>query len=144
MNDLFQRFVTERLRRALRGRLDVMAEPAVALDHGGNVSMQPDLMFRAPGGEVRHVADVKYKVAADARGRSGDYYQLLSYTTALDLPAGMLIYCRRPGEADERAVTVRNAGTRLVVRSVDLTGSPEQVEHEITALADVIADAARC
>lgn len=139
MNDLFQRFVTERLRRELRGRLDVIDEPTVHLGLGRQVAMQPDLVFREPGGAVRYVGDVKYKLATDARGRSGDYYQLLAYTTAMDLHEGMLIYCRRQDDIDESTVTVRNAGRKLVLRSVDLAGPPEQVAHEIAALADAIS-----
>lgn len=139
MNDLFQRFVTERLRRELRGRLDVIDEPTVHLGIGRQVVMQPDLVFREPGGTVRYVGDVKYKLAADARGRSGDYYQLLAYATAMDLHEGMLIYCRRQGDLNESTVTVKNADKKLVLRSVDLSGTPEQVEREIAALADAIA-----
>lgn len=139
MNDLFQRFVTERLRRELRGRLDVIDEPTVHLGLGQQVAMQPDLVFREPGGTVRYVGDIKYKLATDARGRSGDYYQLLAYTTAMNLPEGVLIYCRRPDDIDQSIVTVRNAGKKLVLRSVDLAGPPAQVEHEITMLADAIA-----
>jgi 5-methylcytosine-specific restriction enzyme subunit McrC len=105
--------------------------------------MQPDLVFRGPSGDVRYVGDVKYKLASDARGRSADYYQLLAYTTAMDLPEGVLIYCRRQGDTDQSTVTVRHVGKRLVLRSIDLSGSPQQVEHEITVLADAIADARR-
>jgi 5-methylcytosine-specific restriction enzyme subunit McrC len=139
MNDLFQRFVTERLRRELRGTLDVIDEPTVHLGMGRQVVMQPDLVFREPGSAVRYVGDVKYKLATDARGRSGDYYQLLAYTTAMDLPEGMLIYCRRQDDTDQSTVTVRNVGKKLVLRTVDLSGPPEQVEHEITVLANAIA-----
>lgn len=138
MNDLFQRFVTERLRRALRSRLDVIDEPTVHLGLGRQVSMEPDLVFREPGGAERLVGDVKCKLAAGGRGRSSDYYQLLAYTTAMDLPQGMLIYCRGQDDVDRMTVTVKNAGTRLTLRSVDLTGSPEQVEHEIAVLAEAI------
>lgn len=141
MNDLFQRFLTERLRRSLRGQLDVHDEPTVHLGQGRQVSMQPDLVMHAPNGAVRYVADIKYKVAAEARGRSSDYYQLLAYTTAMNLPEGMLIYCRRHGDADSRAITVRNADKKLVLRSIDLTGPPEHVEDEVAALADSIRDA---
>lgn len=140
MNDLFQRFVTERLRRELRGRLDVIDEPTVHLGLGRQVAMQPDLVFREPGSAVRYVGDVKYKLATDARGRSSDYYQLLAYTTAMDLPEGLLIYCRRQDDTDQSTVTVRNADKKLVLRSVDLSGSPDQVEHEIAMLADAIAE----
>lgn len=138
MNDLFQRFVTERLRRELRGRLEVSDEPTVHLGVGRQVSMQPDLVFHTPGTGPSYVADIKYKLASDARGTSDDYYQLLAYTTAMNLPEGMLIYCRRQGDLRTRAVTVRNAGKRLVVQSIDLTGSPAQVEEEIAALAEAI------
>lgn len=143
MNELFQRFVTERLRRALRARLDVVDEPTVHLGQGRQVSMQPDLVFREPGGAAQLVGDIKYKLAADARGRSSDYYQLLAYTTAMDLPQGMLIYCRGQDDADRRTLTVKNIGTQLTLRSVDLARSPEQVDHEMTALAEAI-NAASC
>lgn len=143
MNDLFQRFVTERLRRALRGRLEVTSEPVVHLGTGQQVAMRPDLSFRGPDGAVSFVGDVKYKLVTDARGRSDDYYQLLAYTTAMDLPSGMLISCRRQGDLAQSTVTVRNTGKHLMLRSIDLTGPPEQVEREIAALADAIADAAR-
>lgn len=139
MNDLFQRFVTERLRRELRGRLHVIDEPTVHLGMGQQVAMQPDLVFSAPNGAVRYVGDVKYKLATDARGRSVDYYQLLAYTTAMDLPEGVLIYCRRQGDTVQSTVTVRHAGKRLMLRSVDLSGPPAEVEHEIAVLADAIA-----
>lgn len=142
MNDLFQRFVTERLRRELRGRLDVLDEPVEHLGAGREVAMRPDLVFRKPRGNVSYVGDVKYKLATDARGRSEDYYQLLAYTTAMDLPEGVLIYCRRPNDIDRRTVTVRNASKKLVLRSVNLSGPPEEVEHEIAELANAIAQAA--
>lgn len=142
MNDLFQRFLTERLRRTLRGKVDVVDEPIVHLDAGQQVTMRPDLEFRDSAGRARYVGDIKYKLAENARGRSNDYYQLLAYTTAIGLPEGMLIYCRRQGDSERRTVTVTNAGKRLVLRSIDLTGSPEQVNKEITALADEIRNGA--
>ncbi len=135
MNALFQRFVTERLRTALRGRLDVIGEPLVHLGEGRRVAMNPDLVFRRPEGLTVYVGDVKYKLSDDARGRSSDYYQLFAYTTALDLPEGMLIYCRRPGDEAERTVIVRNAKKRLVVRTVDLSGSVHEVESQVALLA---------
>lgn len=141
MNDLFQRFVTERLRTALRGTLDVIAERPVHLGTGGRLQMKPDLVFQRPGRAVTYVGDLKYKLATDARGASSDYYQLLAYTTAMDLPEGVLIYCRRQGDVGERTVVVKNAGKRLVVRSIDLTGPPEGVELEIIGLAGQISGA---
>ncbi|WP_259849913.1 McrC family protein [Brachybacterium muris] len=138
MNDLFQRFVTQRLRSALRGRVEVLDEPLVHLGRDRRVPMSPDLVFCTARERIVYVGDVKYKLADNARGRSGDYYQLLAYTTALDLPEGVLIYCRGKGEEPERAVTVKNTGKRLIVWSVDLSGSVGQVEQEVAALAERI------
>ena len=143
MNDLFERFVTERLRRALRGRLVVEGQKYDYLDVGQNVSIRPDLRFRHPGsGSVTYVGDIKYKLTGDAQGRSADYYQLLAYTTALDLPEGVLIYCRTEGGKPAGEVTVRHAGKKLHVRAVDLSGSPSEVSEEIENLAGWIADRA--
>jgi len=89
------------------------------------------------------VGDIKYKLAADSRGRSGDYYQLLAYTTAMDLPEGMLIYCRRLDDTNQSTMTVRNAGKKLLLRSLDLSGPPEQTEEEISALANAITRTVR-
>lgn len=142
MNDLFQRFVFERLRRELRGRLSVHGEPPVYLGIGNRVTMNPDLVFRDPSGQRNcYVADVKYKLASSGRGRSSDYYQLLAYTTAMNLPEGLLIYTRTRDADDpgQSTVVVHNAGTKLVVHAVDLAGSPQSVELEISALADTIA-----
>lgn len=92
MNDLFERFVTERLRQALQGRLMVDDQRDDFLDIEKEVRIRPDLRFRHPrSGAVTYVGDIKYKLTADAVARSADYYQLLAYTTALDLPEGVLI-----------------------------------------------------
>ena len=143
MNDLFETFVTERLRRALQDRLVVEGQKDDYLDVGKNVTIRPDLRFRHPGsGSVTYVGDIKYKLTADARARSADYYQLLAYTTALDLPEGVLIYCRTDGGKPAGEVTVRHAGKKLHVRAVDLRGSPSEVAKEIEKLAGWIAERA--
>lgn len=101
MNQLFEDFVTARLQRALRGRLDVRPQTRPYLDDERQVQIKPDLTFRHRG-ETVGVADLKYKLAeadtsttgaAGPLARHGDYYQLLAYTTALNLNEGTLIYC---------------------------------------------------
>ena len=139
MNDLFQRFVTQRLRQSLRHRLEVVDEPKVHLGENRQVSMFPDLEFRDVKYRTVYVGDIKYKLTDDAQGRSSDYYQLLAYTTALDLEEGILIYCKKGGERTSRTVTVKNNRKRLVLHSVDLSGTPKQVDAEIKFLADSIA-----
>lgn len=141
MNKLFERFVTERLRRALQGRLEVRAEPPVHLAEGRKVRMNPDLEFRRRGATA-YVGDVKYKLTSDARARTADYYQLLAYATALDLPEGVLIYCLADGGEPASSVTVRHVGKVLHTRAIDLTGPPTSVAAEIERLADWIAERA--
>ena len=169
MNDLFERFVTERLRRALRGRLDVKDQHRDTLDDERTVAIRPDLVFRASN-TPRFVADIKYKLTDEAAGgRNADYYQLLAYTTALDLPEGVLIYCLDAdlpddsnGSGDDRSVTgspssaaaeplptaatrtvrARHAGKVLHTYALDLSGTAEDVAKNVNDLADWIDERA--
>ena len=141
MNDLFERFVTERLRRALQGRLVVESQTDDHLDIEKKVRIRPDLRFHHPrSGSITYVGDIKYKLTDDAVARSADYYQLLAYTTALDLPEGVLIYCQTDGGKPAGEITVRHAGKRLHVRALNMSGSPAQVTKEIEGLATWIAE----
>ena len=168
MNELFERFVTERLRRALRGRLAVKGQHQDRLDKERYVTIKPDLLFSA-NGTPRFVADIKYKLTDNtAAGRNADYYQLLAYTTALDLPEGVLIYCldanrdddsdsdgalaatslsesSRPtsGTPDDslpglRSIRVRNVGKVLHTYALDMSGTAADVARNLDRLADWI------
>ena len=171
MNELFERFVTERLRRALRGRLAIKDQHRDHLDDQRSVRIRPDLLF-GPKGSPSFVADIKYKLIEDSAGGSNaDLYQLLAYTTALDLPDGMLIYCLDADEPDSdsrssstlganfadrmapatalptgnasiSSVRVRHTGTVLHRYALDLSGTPDEVGENMNALADWIADRA--
>ena len=144
MNRLFEDFVTQRLRRALRGWLEVDDQVPAHLGLGRQVPIRPDLVFRNRGTDV-YVGDIKYKLTADARAQANDYYQLLAYTTALDLPEGVLIYCLADDGRPERRVTVRHAGKVLHTLAIDLSGLPDSVNAAINEAADWIADRAnRC
>ncbi len=156
MNQLFEDFVTSRLQRELRGRLDVKAQSRPHLDVEKRVEIRPDLTFLHHG-ETIGVADLKYKLTggdsrtADTVGplaRHGDYYQLLAYTTALKLTEGTLIYCadanentvverQKPtGSLAKSTITVQHAETRLHAVAIDLSGSPSDIDAQITALAE--------
>ncbi|MDE0351494.1 MAG: hypothetical protein OXM57_02200 [bacterium] len=140
MNNLFEEFVTQRLSRALQGHLLVEGQKDDYLDVGRQVGIRPDLRFRHPGsGSVTYVGDIKYKLTDDAVARSADYYQLLAYTTALDLPEGVLIYCRADGGKPASEITVRHAGKKLHVWALDMSGTPAEVGTGIERLASWIA-----
>ena len=171
MNHLFERFVTERLRVALRGRFAVKDQHRDHLDEERGVRIRPDLLF-GPKVSPRFVADIKYKLTDDSAGGSNaDLYQLLAYTTALDLPEGMLIYCLDADEPDSdsrssstlganfadqmapatalpagnasvSSVRVRHTGTLLHTYALNLSGTADDVGENMNALADWIADRA--
>jgi 5-methylcytosine-specific restriction enzyme subunit McrC len=141
MNALFERFVTDRVRRHLKGRLEVLDQQPSRLDIARRVPIRPDLLFRRDGSVV-YVADLKYKVTTSGLGLNADYYQLLAYTTALDLPEGLLIYAQVDGTAPDREVVVRFAGTALRTTAVHLAGSPRQIDEAMASLAAQIAERA--
>jgi 5-methylcytosine-specific restriction enzyme subunit McrC len=138
MNKVFEEFVESRLRKCLAGRLRVHGQRPVRLDLSGEVRMKPDLVFESADGKVWYVADSKYKVTATGLGQEADYYQLLAYTTALDLPEGLLIYCQHDGMTIPHHIEVRNSGTGLRTRAVCLSGPSGHVEVEMAELANEI------
>ena len=95
-----------RLSRYLAGRLTVRPQQTQPLGHGGTVRIRPDLIFERPAGTAVYVADTKYKITADGYARDADYYQILAYTRALDVPGrhADLLPARRRRPA--RAITV--------------------------------------
>lgn len=136
MNTAFETFVAARLARYLAGRLIVHPQQTRPLGHGGTARIRPDLTFERPAGKAVYVADTKYKITADGYGRDTDYYQILAYTRALDVPAGMLIYCQRDGDAPPRAITVGTHQTRLDTWALTLSETPADIEHRLKDLAN--------
>ena len=138
MNVVFQEFVTRALREELRlSERTFTADkglPPIHLDEGHNVRLKPDLSWW-DGPACTFVGDVKYKRAeSKSVPNHADLYQLLAYTTALDLPGGLLIYAE--GEADNVVHEVRHAGKRLEIATLNLSGSINDLQVEIRKLAD--------
>lgn len=139
MNKVFEEFVTARLQHYLAGQLRVLPQCTEHLDIDGNIAIRPDLMFKTPTGGTVYVADTKYKISSDGFGREADYYQILAYASAIDLPEGLLIYCQDDNIPPARQVTVRNLGTRLGTWAIRLDRSPADLEQEIRRLGQHIA-----
>ena len=135
MNKVFQEFVTQALREALGvSERTFRADnhiPHVTLDEAGRVSLQPDFSWW-DGSTCTFVGDAKYK----QRVPNADLYQLLAYTTALDLPGGLLIYAQ--GEAEQVVHHVRYAGKRLEIATLDLSGTIDELLAGIDKLAERI------
>jgi 5-methylcytosine-specific restriction enzyme subunit McrC len=139
MNKVFEEFVASRLQRYLAGRLVVHVQLQCQLDRAGSVRMKPDLVFGATARANSYVADTKYKITATGFGREDDYYQLLAYASALNLPEGLLIYCQDDGIAPPRQIEVLNVGTRLRSWALRLDRTPSHVEDELRELANHLA-----
>ncbi len=134
MNVLFQEFVTQALSEQLAGSsIELQAERREWFDRDKNVSLSPDLACWEDSETCTFVGDAKYKNIADASLPNADLYQLLAYTTALDVPGGILIYAK--GEADTATYVVRHAGKRLEVFALDLAGSLDQIIARVKTLA---------
>ena len=134
MNAVFQEFVTQALREALRVSPDAFREsPIPNLDCEDRIQLRPDLTWQE-GGSCVFVGDVKYKNVAGKRSvPNADLYQMLAYAIALNLPAGLLIYAA--GEAAEATYSVRHAGKRLEVAVLNLSGRLDEVLVRVEQLA---------
>jgi 5-methylcytosine-specific restriction enzyme subunit McrC len=137
MNDVFENFVVVALREAL-GLSESQfpqGEPRLTLDTAGRITLRPDISWWE-NDTCRFVGDLKYKRIGGHGVLNPDVYQLLSYVVSADLPAGMLIYAA--GEADNVVHDIAHIGRRLVVTTIDVSGSPEEILCQIGHLAEQI------
>ena len=122
MNVLFQEFVTRALRESLGvSERTLRADKGldrITLDETGKVSLQPDFSWWEDG-LCKFVGDAKYKNITGKSVPNADLYQLLAYTTALDLPGGLLIYAK--GEANLASYKIRYSDKWLEVAEIDLS-----------------------
>ncbi len=135
MNQVFQEFVTVALREELGVPGRLFGESSISsLDETARVHLRPDLVWRE-GRSCVFVGDAKYKRIRYERIPNADLYQLLAYTTALDLPGGLLVYAEDEDERESATYTVRHSGKRLEVASLDLSGPLEDVLERVRELA---------
>ena len=100
MNTLFQEFVTVALREALGvservfySDKQLTGNRRIYLAKPSRVKLEPDLTWW-DGETCTFVGDAKYKRVRVEGVPNADLYQLLAYVTALNLPAGLLIYAQ--------------------------------------------------
>lgn len=137
MNVVFQEFVTQALREALGVSEHTFSERTInSLDEEGEVRLRPDLTWW-DGPSCVFVGDAKYKNLNGDRVPNSDLYQMLAYTTALDLPGGLLVYAQ--GEADTETYDVRHCGKRLETAALDLSGTLDDVLVRVRGIAQKVA-----
>ena len=112
-----------------------LAVPTLNEEGRRRVRLEPDLVW-LDGRRHLFVGDAKYKDVDDKGVRNDDLYQLLAYTTALNLSGGMLIYAAGKGEADAASYTVRHANKRLEVAALDLSGTLDDVLARVRQIAE--------
>ena len=141
MNSLFQEFVTVALRKELgvseerfgESVIDTLDVPATG--DRGKVGLRPDLVWRE-GSRCVFVGDVKYKNIDSKPVPNSDLYQMLAYITALDLPAGLIIYAK--GEVTVAKYPIRRSSKLLEVSALDLSGPLERVFQKVSELAQEV------
>jgi 5-methylcytosine-specific restriction enzyme subunit McrC len=139
MNEVFEAFVVIALREVLR--LSPRAFPRGAqgrhlwLDRGRAVRLKPDLSWWE-GPACLFVGDVKYKSVSAAGIQHPDLYQLLAYSLAADLSGGLLVYAAGEGEPVTHEIV--EAGKRLEVLTLDLSGEPKKILVQVEGVAERI------
>jgi len=134
MNAVFESFVVV----ALRERLGLTEQSFPQNARGRSlrlakgVAIEPDLSWWA-GSRCVFVGDVKYKRTTVKGILHPDLYQLLAYTVAANLPAGLLVYAA--GEGDPATHVVDHAGKTLHVVALRL-GDRDAIDEQIDALAE--------
>ena len=143
VSQVFQEFVTVALRECFelsehcfRADDRLVGEYRVHLDEAGRVGLRPDFSWW-DGRVCTFVGDAKYKRATDERTPNADLYQMLAYTTALDLPGGLLVYAEGDANSGTSEIDhrIRHAGKHFHVVTLDLAGPIARLDGEIRTLA---------
>ena len=81
------------------------------------------------------VGDCKYK-KTDGTIPNADVYQMLAYLTALQLTDGLLVYAA--GEDVPHSITIPFADKRVLIQTIDVSQTPDNVLAQIAKLAHLI------
>ena len=143
MNVVFEEFVIRALREALRLSAQELIQGAsgrpLFLDRARTIALAPDLMWQG-GSRCTFVGDVKYKKLY-AHAPNADLYQLLAYTIAAGLPAGLLIYAAGEGQPAEHHIV--EVGKMIHVVALDLSGSIDEIRTQVERVATLIRELSR-
>jgi 5-methylcytosine-specific restriction enzyme subunit McrC len=146
MATVFEDFVATALREALEPYPGLTEWQYEALldetdsdsPRGDRVRMFVDVVHTLRGRPAM-IFDAKYK-AASAGGAypNADYYQMLAYCTALEVPRAWLVYA---GAGEPRVRRIRNTGVSVVEFPLDLSRTPDTLLMRVGELAEQALDA---
>lgn len=133
MNQVFERYMTEMLRRSMPTGVELVEQYSTTLDIAGDVSIYPDLVLRRSG-QPFAVADLKYIQPGKETGKNDNLFQIVSYCDALGVDTGTLIYVAEPGFGDMHMV-VRVSGKTINVVRVDVSSGMSALRESIRSVA---------
>jgi 5-methylcytosine-specific restriction enzyme subunit McrC len=145
MNQLYERFIEEGLRRRLQAAhrtIRVLGQEQRYLDVENRLMIRPDIVVRR-GPSSAFVLDSKYILAGDGPTHVDHHAQLLSYAIRHDIKDVALVYVLDPSikaQAADLVTTIRYAGVRIHSWTLDLTPSPAQIEAGMDELAERVLD----
>jgi 5-methylcytosine-specific restriction enzyme subunit McrC len=143
MNDLFERFIEEGIRKHLQtvdSDIQVIGQEEEHLDTEKLLRIRPDVVIRR-GTSAIFVLDAKY-VLTDGRTAKVDHHiQILAYAIRHGVKDVALVYAFDPGAktpAADLTVTICNAEVRIHSWSIDLRQGPDQLDAELATIAERI------
>jgi 5-methylcytosine-specific restriction enzyme subunit McrC len=148
MNQLYERFIEEGLRRRLQAAdstIRVIGQEQRHLDVENRLMIKPDVVVRR-GSSTAFVLDSKYILAGDGTTHVDHHAQLLSYAIRHDIKDVALVYVREPSliaPATDLVTTIRHAEVRIHSWALDLTRGPPQIEVGMDDLAERVLDVCR-
>jgi len=145
MNQLFERFIEEGLRRRLQApesAIRVLGQEKRYLDVENRLEIRPDIVVRRGSASV-FVLDSKYILAGGGTTHVEHHAQLLAYAIRHDIKDVALVYVLDPAlraPSPDLVTTIRHAGIRIHSWALDLTRSPAHIEAGMADLAWRVLD----
>jgi len=145
MNQLYERFIEEGLRRRLQAAdstIRVIGQEQRHLDVENRLMIRPDVVVRR-GASAAFVLDSKYILAGDGTTHVDHHAQLLSYAIRHDVKDVALVYVLAPSltaPVTNLVTTIRHAGVRIHSWTLNLTLGPGQIEAGMDHLAEQVLD----
>jgi 5-methylcytosine-specific restriction endonuclease McrBC regulatory subunit McrC len=103
-----------------------------------NPKITPDILVKATGSPQDFVLVCDTKYNRKAKTSDDDWYQIISYTLALKVPIGVLIY---PAEAPQEPVEYQIGDHTIWVYYFPLQAPKTQEEHLIQFLRQLASEA---
>lgn len=143
MNDLFERFVEEGVRKHLQAAdsaIRVIGQQEEHLDTEKLLRIRPDVVIKRGASDI-FVLDAKYVLAGNRATNVDHHIQVLAYAIRHGVTDVALVYARDPATvtpAANLAVTICNAAVRIHTWALDLRQSPDHLDADLRRIAERI------